>query len=371
MKEQVTSRQMMFLLLLNRIATVITVMPIIHMGPANQDIWIMMILSVFYCFLYNLPTLYLSIKFSDLTIIQYMEKIFGKIIGKALGILYGLYFIRIAIIYYFAEIQMIRTIFMDELHPLIIIVVLMLVSVYVATRGLEVSVRTVEFFAPIVIASLILFIVLGFNNIDLTVLLPIIADSTFTSLNLGAMEASLIFTDANLLSMSFPNLTNKKDVFKIVAKSKIYSQAIIILMVVASQVSLGIEQARHLNFPFLKYVRLVKTYSIFERMEAVFLTIWLIIVMTRAVSYLYISSKAFMEVYNQNNMDPFIYIIGIILTLVIFYISYINPKFELLFNRDIQGYYYYITFNLIIPLIAILIYLIRRKDFRKLGKIKN
>lgn len=275
------------------------------MGPANQDIWLM-IISTFYCLLFNIPLIFLAMRFSNLSIIQYMEKIFGKYIGKVLGILYGLFFIRVAIHYYYIEIQMIRTTFMDELSPIIIILVLMIVSIYEASRGLEVSVRTVEFFGPIVVASLILFIVLGFNNIDLTVLLPIYEDSTLSRINMGAIEASLIFTDPNLLSMTFPSLSNKKDVVKIVVKSKIYSQLIIILMVIATQVSLGVEQARHSNFPFLTYVRLVRTYSIFERIEAAFLVTWLIIVTTRSVSYLYISSKAFKEVVDKKH--KFIYI---------------------------------------------------------------
>lgn len=274
------------------------------MGPANQDIWLM-IISTFYCLLFNIPLIFLAMRFSNLSIIQYMEKIFGKYIGKVLGILYGLFFIRVAI-HYYIEIQMIRTTFMDELSPIIIILVLMIVSIYEASRGLEVSVRTVEFFGPIVVASLILFIVLGFNNIDLTVLLPIYEDSTLSRINMGAIEASLIFTDPNLLSMTFPSLSNKKDVVKIVVKSKIYSQLIIILMVIATQVSLGVEQARHSNFPFLTYVRLVRTYSIFERIEAAFLVTWLIIVTTRSVSYLYISSKAFKEVVDKKH--KFIYI---------------------------------------------------------------
>src|SRR5690554_4551081 len=185
MKEQISSRQMIYTLILNRIGTVITIMPIIHMEPANQDIWIMLLISVFYCLLFNMPLLFLAMRFSNLSVIQYIEKIFGKFIGKIIGILYGLFFIRIAIFYYYIEIQMIRTTFMEELSPIIIVLVLMIVSIYMASRGLEVSVRTVEFFGPIVIISLILFIALGFNNIDLTVLLPIYDDSSLARINMG------------------------------------------------------------------------------------------------------------------------------------------------------------------------------------------
>lgn len=45
MIEKISTRQIIFIITISRIATIITIMPIIHMGPANQDIWIMAILS--------------------------------------------------------------------------------------------------------------------------------------------------------------------------------------------------------------------------------------------------------------------------------------------------------------------------------------
>ncbi|NLV89007.1 MAG: GerAB/ArcD/ProY family transporter [Tissierellia bacterium] len=371
MKEQVSTRQMIYVLVLNRIGTIITIMSIIHMGPGNQDIWIMMILSTFYCLLFNLPFLFLSMRFSKSSIIGYMEKIFGKFIGKILGVAYGLFFMRIAILYYYIEIQMIRTTFMEELSPIIIVTVLMIVSIYIASRGFEVSVRTIEFFGPIVIGSIIFYIVLGFNNIDLTVLLPIYQDSSLASLSMGALEASLIFTDPVILSMNFPSLSNKKDAGKIIVISKIFSQLIIILMLIATQVSLGVEQARHSNFPFLTYVRLVRTYSIFERIEAVFLITWIIIVTTRVVSYLYISGKAFKEVFNKKDIKPFIYAVGIILGIIIYYISDVNPRLAYLYGRKTQEYYYYFIFNIGIPILAIITYYIRGRDFKKQERLGN
>ncbi len=371
MIEKISTRQTILIITISRIATIITIMPIIHMGPANQDIWIMSILSFFYTIVTNMPLLFLSTKFSNLTLIGYMEKIFGKFFGKIIGVLYGVLFMRVAILFFYIAVQMIRTAFMTELESIIIILVLMTFCLYISSRGLEVLARTAEFFGPIIIVSLILVIFLGFNNIDLTILLPIYRDSTFLSINLGAIEMSLIFTDLYILTMNIPQLENKKDIKKIVINSITYSLLIILMMVIVTQTSLGIEQAKHSNYPFLTYIRMVRTYSIFERIESAFLAIWLIFIMARIISYLYISGYAFKEIFEKENINIFIYPIAIITTIITYYIVDIWPMMFEIIKLKMSEYVYYFLFKVGIPLIAVIVYFLRRKKFEKQERINR
>ena len=114
---------------------------------------------------------------------------------------------------------MIRTAFMTELAPIIIILILMIVCIYITSKGLEVIARAAELFGPIIIISLIIFMLLGYNNIDFSVLLPIYRDSGFLDINLGAIQITLIFTDIYILAMNIPQLENKKDLYKNYNKS--------------------------------------------------------------------------------------------------------------------------------------------------------
>ncbi|HAE92834.1 MAG TPA: hypothetical protein DCG60_09390 [Tissierella sp.] len=371
MIEKISTRQIIFIITISRIATIITIMPIIHMGPANQDIWIMAILSFFYTIVTNIPLLFLSSRFSNLTLIGYMEKIFGKFIGKIVGAFYGIFFMRTAILFFYIAVQMIRTTFMTELAPIIIVLVLMVLCIYISSRGLEVLARSAEFFGPIIIVSLIIVIILGFNNIDLTILLPIYKDSNFLNINLGAIEMSLILTDLYILTMNMPQLENKKDVNKIVIKSITYSLLIILMMVIVTQTSLGIEQAKHSNYPFLTYIRMVRTYSIFERIESAFLTIWLIFIMTRIISYLYVSGYAFKEIFKKKDINIFIYPIAIITTIITYYIVDISPMMLEITKPKPLEYIYYLIFKTIIPLIAVIVYFFRKKTFEDQEKLKN
>ena len=105
MIEKISTRQIIFVIIISRVTTVLTVMPIIHMGSANQDIWVMILVSSFYTILSIIPILFLSAKFSNLTIIGYIEKIFGKVIGKIIGIFYGIFFIRTSILFFILQLK--------------------------------------------------------------------------------------------------------------------------------------------------------------------------------------------------------------------------------------------------------------------------
>ena len=371
MIEKISTRQIIFVITISRIATMITIMPIIHMGPANQDIWIVIIVSFFYTILSLIPLTFLSTRFSNLTIIGCLERIFGKYIGKIIGVFYGILFMRTSILFFYIANQMVRTTFMTEISPMIVILVFFIVCVYIASRGIEVIARFAELFCPIIIVSLITFTVLGFNNIDLTILLPIYRDSTFLNINLGAIEFSLLTTDMYILAMNVPQLENKKDLIKIVIKSTLYSLLIILMMVIVTQTSLGIEQARHSNYPFLTYVRMVRTYSIFERIESAFLVTWTVTIMSKIVIYIYISSYAFKEIFKRKNVNIFVYPIAIISAAITYYLADINPLMGDVNFLSSFDFIYYPIFKIGIPTIAIIVYFFRRKSFEKQERLSD
>ena len=365
MFDKITERQMVNKLIISRIGTIITNMSIIHIGEANQDTWMILLFSIPYIFLTSLPILFLSSRFSDLTLIQYMEKIFGKVIGKIIGMLYVITFARIVVFFFYVSIQMIRSAFMMEVPPIVVITILAAICIYISTRKIETLGMASELSGPIAIMAIIIFIALGFSKIDFNLLLPIYKDSTFWGINIGALEISILFNDVFILSMLLPNLENKKDMGKIAIKSNIYSIMIIIIMVIATQGSLGVEQAKHLNFPFLTYIRIVRTYSIFERIESVFLIVWIIIVLSKIIDYLYIASYGFKQIFGAKDIRKFVYIIAILTSIITYYLANINSIIATVNQPNIKIDVYHGIFKIGIPLVAIIVYFFRRRSFNK------
>ncbi|MBU5439000.1 spore germination protein [Tissierella sp. MSJ-40] len=369
--EKVSSRQVIFLIIAFRIAIAFSYLPAINVPPGNQDSWIVLIVSYLYSTLVCSPLLFLGNRFSNLTLIQYMEKLFGKVVGKIIGLFYTIFFILGAV--YFVSIlsEIVRITMLAETPYWIITLFMILTCMYVASKGVEVLGRGAEFFVPIIISVIIGLVILGFNKLDFKVLLPIYKDSTFRQINIGAIDIAFKFTDVLILSMIIPNLENKKEINKIFFKSLFYSLSIVILAVVVSQTSLGIEQAKHANFPFFTFTRLIDIYRIIQRIESIYIMVWIISNVGKITGYLFFASLSISQVLNKNKPNTFIILISTITYIISLFL--INRRTVLGVKQPIEN----ITLILsviamfIIPLIALIVYFFRRKTLKDKEPIKN
>lgn len=371
MNEKISSRQVILLITICRVTIILTIMSTIYMPPANQDIWIINILSFFYTILLTRPIVFLTNKFNDLSTIGYMEKIFGKIIGKIIGILYAVFFVAIAILFFYITIQMIRTSFLVYANPSIIVFVLISCCIYFSSKGIKVIAKSSELFGPVILSAMILFIFLGYNKVDLTVLLPIYKDSTFLDINYGALLLSCIFLDIHILSMIVPWMENKEDINKVSIKAILYPIIIVLMVVIVTQTSLGVEQAKHSNFPFLAFVRLINVNSIFERIESVYIIMWLVAMIIKITTYIHMASQAITEVLRKKENNLILYSVGVIVALSTYYIAEFRPLLIETASTSKLEYIVYITFTTFIPLIAVIVYFFRRKSLNKQEKLNS
>src|SRR5690606_18290397 len=86
----ISSYQTILLITIYRAIMSLTYLPVVNTPPGNQDVWIMILLSIPYTIVFCFPILFLSNKFNDLTIIEYTEKIMGKVLGKIMGFIYAM-----------------------------------------------------------------------------------------------------------------------------------------------------------------------------------------------------------------------------------------------------------------------------------------
>src|SRR5699024_6235877 len=203
------------------------------------------IVALLYTVAMRIPLLYLANKFKDITMMEYQEKILGSFFGKFIGFLYGLYFGFNAIYILSLYSKIIGVNVLPRSQYWIIVIPAIILSIYVGSKGLIVILRSGELFAPVILVSIISLVLLGLQNADFSILLPILADSTFKEINIGAILLSFILTDIFILIMCTPFLENKKDINKIFVKVNIYSEFLSIIAIVATQAALGIEQTKH------------------------------------------------------------------------------------------------------------------------------
>lgn len=363
--EKITTRQMILLLTVFRLSLIVSYMPSLDLPPANQDMWIVIFLSLFYSILMRIPILFLVNKFNNLSIIGYSEKILGKFLGKLVGILYGLYFAIYATFVITIQAQLVAADILPNTPNWLIIGILVVTSLYIGSKGLIVIFRTGELIAPITLVSIIILIVLGVRSVEFSTFLPILADSKFSEINIGAILLSFLITDIFIIAMNAPYLENKKDINKIYVKASIYSILLSVISVMVTQGTLGIEQARHANYPFLIYTRLIKYESILQRIDAIYVITWISTNTLRKLIYTYISYMSFKEVFNKEGGQWIHYFIGITIGLIAIQLA--NTKVITTEDSMLNKFFIIssIIFLTIIPLITLIVYFFRRKTLNR------
>lgn len=367
--ERVTTRQITFFLVLTRVSIAISVIPVINLPPYNQDIWIMILVSILFTFIIMSPLLYLSNKFTEHSMVGFLKIIFGKTIGKIISILYGLFFMTAVINSVTIQSELVATTILTDASNIVIISVMILTCLYAASRGIIVITRGAECFAPISLFIIIGMIFLGINNANWSFLFPILKTSSFMDIILGAIRLTFYYNDIFILLMIVPELENKKDINKIFIISTIVPLLVLMVTVLIVQATLGIELPRHTNFPFLFYTRSISTFEVFERIESIFVIGWLIASLGRVVAFIYITARTFREIMNKEDDEKIIVtIVGLITGLISMYI--LNERSVIGIRKEFDKLYLilFIIFAVAIPILTCIVYFFRRKSLDKKEK---
>lgn len=369
---KITTRQIMLYIIGTRVSIAVSVMPAINLPPYNQDVWIMAMYSIFYTCIVMVPLLYLANKFTMYSIVGYMKLIFGNNIGKVLGILYALYFIILSINGITIQSELVATSFLVDTSNIVIIGVMIITCIYLVSRGIINIVTSSELLVPVALFIIISLLVAGFFVIDFSIVLPILKYSSFKEMNLGAIQLTLYYTDIFFLTMIVPELENKRDINKIFFVTTAISISFLAIAIVIVFGSLGVEQSRHSNFPFLLYVRTLKDVKILGRVDPVFVVGWLIVNLLRIVGFLYLAIRAIREVFNKNEKDKVIlYIVGAISGLVSMLI--LNQRSVIGIRKEFNLFYgiLFVIFVIVIPILTCIIYFFRRESINKVIETRN
>lgn len=368
---KITSRQLVLLITSFGLSITISYMFSLNLPPDNQDIWIVILLSFLYSLVLRMPLLFLIYRFPDLNMVEILEKILGKALGKVLGFFYALYFTAYSVFIVILQAQLVGVNVLSRTPHYIIIGLLIITCLYIGNKGLVMMCWTGELVTPLSLISIVFLIILGLKNVDFNLILPILSDSTFGEINKGALMFSLMVNDVFVLVKCSPYLENKEDIYKIYINSSLAFTIIGTIAVMVTQSALGIEQARHINYPFLIYSRLINYTAAFERIDVFFVVAWIAANTGRIIFYLYFAYMTFKDVFNINNGKVLYYTLGVLVGSISLYIANYNiitlGNVPIIFMQLIATG----TTIVIVPFITLIVYFFRRKSLSKEENIQN
>lgn len=360
--------QSLLFIIIFKIMMALTYMPSLNIPPANQDVWIVNLVSIPYTIALALPLLYLSNKFKH-CLIDTSEIIMGKFIGKIIGIYYSLFFFTHLVFFTSIFVEILNSSLYDETPTIVNVLILMVTCAYIANKGIMNLARLGEITIPFIIILFFILALLGFKNYNFQIFLPILKDSKLADINKGAIISSLRYIDILIITMLIPYLDDKKVVNKLFLKALIYSMIIVVISVIVVQATLGIEYAKRVNFPYYNFARLI-TIGDTQGFDLLYVISWIIGKVIKVSGYMYFTTIAISKVTKKNN-KYFIIPVAIVTLIAVVWIKDTRPVIAVTDPfRQFMNLLSVISI-LIIPTIILIVYFFRRKSINKANDLHN
>lgn len=361
-KEKLSYNQVLLLIVVFRLILGLTYMPVVHVSVGNQDTWIILLLSIIYKLIFNFPLIYLSNKFNNYNLLEFADKIMGKFLGTIITVFYTIIFLLANILFATIFIEILDVALFPLTPTWFNTILAFITCAYISYKGLTGLSRFGEVVVPIIIGMTFFLVLLGIHNFDFGELLPIMSDSTFKEINIGAINSTFRFADILILIMMTPNLKNKKDLNKIFINATVFSTLMVTILIVATQLALGVEYTKHANFPFLIYTRIIsigETYGF----DSLYIGIWIIGNIMKISIYLYFTTIALEKLTKKSN-KLFIIPVSILLTVITIYIKDRRPLLPLAIEINSIIRLLTILAVVAVPTIMLIVYFFRRKKLK-------
>lgn len=353
--------QLVMLVICTRIMFPYTFMPVVNIPPRNQDAWIIAIVSMVYTFLFSAPVFYLINRFRDSDCGEILETILGKAAGKAFLILYSLFFFFCSTACLVLGDVFISTYLIPETPSWYLLLFALVPALYLSLKGAGSIARLASFAVPYILLTIILFLLLSIDQLDISILRPMFADSGFWSLNWGGILTTGYYSEVLIFLVLFPFLNPKESLNKTLAGSVLLYTAALLVMVIPTLTLLGLDIARHSWNPYFVFTRQVKAFAFIQRVESLNVIAWFIGFLVKIALYNFMASYTLSRVFAAKSHKAFawpLFLAAYIVALLPFFnrTSVIDAlRSHRVFTPII---YFYI---LVLPGAAIIVYRLRRK----------
>lgn len=358
---KISPKQMILLVFISRIIIYITFLPILVAPPANQDVWISILVMVPINFMIAVPIYLLAKRFPNQSLYEYCTFIIGKA-GLGIGILFVWFFLHLISHSLSIFSRFFTSTIMPETPSLFFIISLTLVAAYAVYHGIEVIGRFSEFISLILISSIIGIFLLLVKQMDLQTLNPILEKGIYPSL-IGGTYASSLLVETLAFSMILPSLNDQRKIKKVFIFSILLVVPFALMITLAILTIFGPELAKTLVFPPFSAVRIVHVGDFLERIDAIYIGIWILGMFIRVSFFYYLIVLGLSQLFHLKDYKPIVLPTG---TIIITLTTIINTNIIVL--KEFTSYKVYTLYNLLfilfIPSLLLITAKIRKKGAR-------
>ncbi|MCA0148017.1 MULTISPECIES: GerAB/ArcD/ProY family transporter [Rossellomorea] len=357
-----TSIQLIFFIIQTQIGVGVLGLPFSVFSVSKSDAWISVLLAGFIVQVLIVLFWILGRRFPKKTLFQYSRQLLGKVAGSIVNISFILYGVLVTALILMYSTAIIKTWVLPLTPKWIVMFLLIFTGIYLGKEKVA-AISDVY----VVVSSLIFFlllisvVVLVTYPIEWRYLLPI-GQSGGIQILKGAKEAYFSMLGFELLLFLFPYFQHNGE------RSVLYSASIANLFVtmtytfltIVSLITFSPEEIVIVPQPVLYFVKSLYL-QIVERIDLVFMSLWVVNVITSLTSYLFLSTEGSIHTFRWFKRKRYIY--TLLFGMVAFIIALIPGKegeMEIYNKMVINLSYLYI---LVIPVILLSIsYLFKKTE---------
>ncbi|MET1248116.1 GerAB/ArcD/ProY family transporter [Sporolactobacillus sp. STCC-11] len=289
-KQVITTNQLYIIFYISIVTTGILSLPYPMYLIAQQNMWIALLFSSVMGFLIISICSYFQKHFSGKNIIQIIDNILGKKMGYlVIVILFVTYSFQF--IYILKEYELYLTdLFYQFMSPSLIIGLMLLVSIYSTSAGVEVIARCAQIILPsTVILSIGIFLLL-LPDIQFHNILPIFEKGLVPPIK-GSFVAMAWLSELNWTTFYFHTVTESAK--RVRRLGYLYVAAIISSLLLFFILILGVlgPYTAHSLYPASLAERYIRIGSFIERTSAFFMSIWILGIFIKVTSLLFILTQ--------------------------------------------------------------------------------
>ena len=279
--DKISVFQIAAIYILVSIVPVVRYFPIIMTDSAGRAAWLAAILSIIPSILLvcTLHTLMNKLRTKDGKEIKNLSDVFnvvyGKTIGTVLSIIYLLWIIIFAAVELrlFAE-RLISTTFIYA--PLVFFLLTMLILVFFIVRGrISTFGRFSEVFLELFILIFIFIVLTSASNINLTNFWPVTTHDA-KGIAKGILKGTNVFNMFTFAMFLGDKITDKDKIKKTGTLAAIVTGIIGLIGVTVTLGTFGKDLLPTLSQPFFMSLKVISLFGVLERIEAVFITFWVV-----------------------------------------------------------------------------------------------
>lgn len=328
---------------------------------ARQDAWLSMIIYIIPGILLQIIYTSLWKKYPEDTLVTYMPKIWGKIIGYPLSLIYIIFFTYEAarVLRDFSELMLISI--MPREPMLLVSIALTLIIGITIYLGMEVMCRIGFIFLSLWFFFFILEWLFLYNTpaaIDFSNLTPFLENGLLYVITQGWKLITFPFGESILFVMFFPYVVERSKVRKASIMAIIAEGILLALNTILFISVLGVNYASTSLFPLLQTLRMMRVGETFDRVDVFVILLVVSIGFLKVSFFTYGSIIGISELFKIKKKQKLAIPFSIIVLITSLLIAENYPQ-HIYLGQELTLTYIHLPLAVIIPLITLLIYYIK------------